>query len=150
MKTQTITKTSIFNASKETVFNELQKLETLQYVAKGFASFTLLNDEKQLLWQPGQVLNFDFYLLGFISFGKHTIKVITFDIDNGVYSEETNKHVPIWNHRIILEESDENKTRYTDEVEIYAGWKTIFVAFWAKLFYTHRQKRWKNLLKENN
>ena len=34
-----VQKTSIFPASRETVFRKLQQLETLQYIAKPFASF---------------------------------------------------------------------------------------------------------------
>lgn len=44
----------------------------------------------------------------------------------------------------------ENTTQYTDEVEINAGWKTIFVYMWANAFYAHRQRKWKRLLSNNN
>ena len=64
-----------------------------------------------------------------------------------IYSKETNIHVPIWNHRIRLEYVDETATRYTDEVEIDAGWKTIFIYLWATIFYKHRQRKWKKLLR---
>ena len=32
--------------------------------------------------------------------------------------------------------------RDTDEVEIQAGWKTVFIWLWARAFYTHRQRKW--------
>ena len=51
-----------------------------------------------------------------------------------------------WNHEIILEELQGNRCRYTDKVDIDAGWKTIFVWMWANCFYTHRQKKWIKLL----
>ncbi len=43
---------------------------------------------------------------------------------------------------------DENHTKYTDQVEIQAGWKTPFIWLWANAFYTHRQRKWFRLLKE--
>lgn len=35
---------------------------------------------------------------------------------------------------------DGNGTKYTDIVDIDAGWKTVFVYLWAVCFYSHRQK----------
>lgn len=34
-----------------------------------------------------------------------------------------------------------------DEIEIKAGWLTIFIWLFVQLFYHHRQRRWKILLK---
>ena len=47
----------------------------------------------------------------------------TVRIEEGILTSETNKHVAVWNHEITLEKLDENTTRYTDIVEIDAGWK---------------------------
>ena len=44
-----------------------------------------------------------------------------------------------------MENFGENEIKYTDEVEIYAGIFTLFTAIWAKLFYKHRQKKWKRI-----
>ena len=38
--------------------------------------------------------------------------------------------------------------KYTDIVEIDAGWKTVFVYLWAVCFYMHRQKKWIKLLRK--
>jgi len=65
-----------------------------------------------------------------------------------IYTNEHNKSVPVWNHGIILEKDCDGHTRYTDVVEIYAGWKTDFVYWWSILFYRHRQRKWLNLLKK--
>lgn len=87
---------------------------------------------------------------GFIPFGTHTINVIRFGSDEGIYTHEGNEHVPTWNHEIILEELSGNKCRYTDKVDIDAGWKTIFIWIWANFFYSHRQRKWIKLLKGKN
>lgn len=55
-------------------------------------------------------------------------------------------YVPTWNHRILLKPLGEKESQYTDVVEIYAGWKTPFVCLWAKIFYSHRHKKWLKLL----
>ena len=65
----------------------------------------------------------------------------------GVSSREGNEHVPVWNHDITLIPLDGNHTKYTDRVEIRAGWKTPFIWLWANAFYAHRQRKWIHLLK---
>ena len=42
---------------------------------------------------------------------------------------------------------DSSHTKYTDKVEILAGWKTPFIWLWANAFYAHRQRKWITLLK---
>ena len=142
-----IIKTSIFPASKEKVFGKLQRLELLQHIAKPYATFTPIG-EKISVWEPGKSSAYKFKLFGIIPFGTHTINVLSFDMDDGIYTHEGNEHVPVWNHRIVLNGLPDNRCIYTDIVEIDAGWKTLFVFLWAKCFYTHRQKRWIKLLKK--
>ncbi|MBR5090525.1 MAG: hypothetical protein IK093_13935, partial [Ruminiclostridium sp.] len=59
-----------------------------------------------------------------------------------------NEHVPIWNHEILLKDMGD-RCEYTDNVEIGAGRKTIFIYIWACLFYRHRQRKWIRMLKKN-
>ncbi len=147
MKYITIKNTSVFPASKEYIFKRLKNFKTLQYIAYPYATFTPVSEEKNIIWKEGTINSFKFRLFGFVPLETHKIKVIRFDMDKGIYTKEGNKFVPIWNHRIILNKLDEDTTRYTDIVEIGAGWKTPFVALWAKMFYTHRQRKWICLLK---
>ena len=143
----TVKKNSVFPAAKDEIFRRLQKLKTLQYIAHPYATFKSVDDTEELTWQKDSAFAFHFKLFALIPFGVHTIKVIQFDIEKGIYTQEGNKHVPVWNHKIILEKIDENTTKYTDIVEIQAGWKTLFVYLWANSFYAHRQRKWKRLLK---
>lgn len=146
----TVKKSSVFPAAKDEIFRRLQKLKTLQYIAHPYATFKSVDDTEELTWQEDSAFAFHFKLFALIPFGVHTIKVIQFDIEKGIYTQEGNKHVPVWNHKIILEKIDENTTKYTDIVEIQAGWKTLFVYLWANSFYAHRQRKWKRLLNKEN
>ncbi len=148
MKTKTIAVTTLLQAGKSEVFRRLQKLETLQYIAAPYATFIPLDGNQDIEWEEGSTFYFRFYLFGIIPFGVHTIHVLYSGEDTGISTEENNKHVPIWNHRIYLESINQETTRYTDEVEIGAGWKTPFVALWAKAFYAHRQRKWRKLFSE--
>ena len=140
-----VQKTSVFPASRETVFRKLQQLKTLQYIAKPFASFEPVGEEMRV-WAVGSTSSYRFKLFGFIPYGTHTIHIIRFDED-GVSSREGNEHVPVWNHDISLVPIDQEHTRYTDRVEIWAGWKTVFIWLWTNAFYAHRQRKWIALLK---
>ena len=142
----TVQKTSVFPASRNAVFQKLQRLETLQAVARPYATFEPVGSA-DAVWTAGGITSCQFRLFGLIPFGTHTIRIVRFDPD-GVSSREGNRHVPVWNHDILLVPIDENHTEYTDRVEIRAGWKTIFIWLWAKAFYAHRQRRWIRLLKE--
>ena len=140
-----VKKTSIFPASKETVFQKLRQLETLQYIARPYATFESVGKAVHT-WTVGSTSSYRFRLFGLIPFGTHTIHIVRFDPD-GVSSREGNEHVPVWNHDIRLIEKDENHTQYTDRVEVHAGWKTAVIWLWANAFYTHRQRRWIRLLR---
>ena len=141
-----VQKTSLFPASKETVFRKLQQLETLQTISRPYAKFEPIG-EAASTWAVGCTSAYRFRLFGVIPYGTHTIHILHFDPD-GVSSREGNEHVPVWNHEIRLIGKDETHTQYTDRVEIYAGWKTPFIWLWASAFYAHRQRKWIRLLQD--
>jgi hypothetical protein len=147
MKTRTVRISSCFPASAETIWEKLQRVETLQYIAAPFASFKSA-DGGSMVWKEGVTARFRLKIFGFLPMGVHTIKVVQFDKTTlSVYTNESNNSVPVWNHRITLMRESAGLTHYSDEVEIYAEWKTPFVYLWSKAFYRHRQKKWLRLLK---
>ena len=111
-----IRKTSVFPASRETVFEKLQELETLQYIARPYATFEPVGPAASV-WTAGSESSFCFRLFGIIPYGIHTIQVVRVD-PGGISSRESNPHVPVWNHDISLVATDERHTEYTDRVEI--------------------------------
>lgn len=150
MTSRIISQTSIFPSSQEVVFNRLKQLRTLQYIAAPLATFAPVDGVNNLTWRAHEQFAFHFKLFGILPLGVHTIQVLEFDEAScQVYTKESNKHVPTWNHRIILKSTSARETQYTDEVEIDAGWKTPFVCLWAKFFYAHRQRKWVKLLRRN-
>ena len=65
-------------------------------------------------------------------------------IDKILRSQESNDLIQIWNHDLIVQKEND-LTKYTDRIDIEAGFLTSFVCIFAKCFYRHRQRRW-NLL----
>ncbi len=147
MKKRILTKTSVFPVNKEIVYNMLKRFDILSRVATPYMKFTPVNQAKDLIWQEGEVYRLKAKLFGFIPIGVHQITVIEFNQNTRIYTNEKDPLVAIWNHEIILKELGSNKTEYTDRVEIYAGWRTIFVYLFAKVFYAHRQKKWVKMLR---
>ena len=141
-----VTKSSVFPASRDAVFEKLQRLETLQTIAKPYATFEPIGAAEQI-WTVGGTSAYRFRLFDVIPFGTHTIHIVRFDPE-GVSSREGNEHVPVWNHDITMNPLDGNHTKYTDRVEIRAGRKTPFIWLWANAFYAHRQRKWIRLLKD--
>ena len=144
-----VSKTSVFPADRHTVFMYLQKLSTLQYIAFPYASFEPAEGDNDTVWKAGETSAYRFRLFGRVPFGTHVITVIHFDEEKGIYTRERNEHVPVWNHEIILEDLTGKRCRYTDRVEISAGWKTPFIWLWANAFYAHRQRKWVKLLERH-
>ncbi len=147
MKTMIVRRTSVFPADRHEVFMRLQRLETLQYVARPYASFGPLRDSADFRWEEGSVSSYRLLLFGFIPFGTHTIHVVRFSEEEGILTHEGNEHVPVWDHEIVLRQTEDGRCEYTDSVRIGAGWKTPFIWLWANCFYAHRQRRWTGLLK---
>ncbi|MBQ8092612.1 MAG: hypothetical protein IJ242_03445, partial [Clostridia bacterium] len=137
---KTVRKTSVFPAKRDIVFSKLKDLSTLQYIAAPYASFMPVNTGQPAVFAVGNTSVYRFRLFGIIPFGTHTIHIERFDPD-GIQNRESNTHVPVWNHKITLKDRGD-LTEYTDEVDIDAGWKTVFIWLWTKAFYAHRQKKW--------
>jgi hypothetical protein len=88
-----VRKSSVFPASRETVFEKLQHLETLRYIAKPYATFEPIG-EAVSTWTVGSTSAYRFRLFGVIPYGTHKIHILRFDRD-GVSSHEGNEYVPV-------------------------------------------------------
>ncbi len=146
-KQKTVTLSSVFPAAAEDVWQRLQQISTLQYIAKPFVIFTPLDQD--LTWLAGREFRFRLFVFGFIPIGIHVIRIEEFSADGG-YRIQTREHdpfMPVWNHLITLEPMGE-KTRYTDHVIMQARCFHGAALLWARLFYRHRQQRWLKLLKK--
>ena len=107
----------------DSVWNNVKTSELLMYVTKGYVKLKPENDAFPKLWQEGDTVS-----------AKTT--------------REWDKGAKVWDHKITLEKSTNNKTLYTDEIVIYGGAMTGFITSFAKRFYKHRQKRWQIVAKE--
>ena len=65
-----VQKSSLFPAPRVTVFRKLQQLETLQLIAKPFATFEPVG-ETVSTWEVGSTSAYRFRLFGLIPYGMH-------------------------------------------------------------------------------
>ena len=127
----TVWRSSVFPAPAEEIFRRFQRLDTLQYIAAPLATFSPTGEtppDGELRWEAGKTFAFRLRLFGVIPLGDHVIRVLEFgDRPYAIFTRESNPSVPTWNHRIEFSALDADRTRYTDDVEIGAGWKTPLI-----------------------
>ena len=144
-----ITICSKLDNSVNKIWDRILNIETLVEICKPMAAFKIITKENIKTWELNIEYTFKLFIYGFIPFGNHKIILETIDTEkNIIKSKERNNIVKIWNHKITIENYGGKITKYTDEVEIYAGIFTLVIAFWGIIFYKHRQKKWKKIAKE--
>jgi len=138
-----------FNCTAKTFWTLIDRPASLQFVTAPILSFRpLAPPTLDKIWAVDKVYEFKLYLFKVLPLGRHQIELVTLDrTTNTIVSNERGTLAPTWNHTIRFEHVAENRIRYTDEIAITAGWRTAFIWLFAQLFYRHRQRRWKMLLK---
>ncbi|WP_344451232.1 hypothetical protein [Actinocorallia aurantiaca] len=71
-------------------------------------------------------------------------------LDEAARSMRTREHggpVRTWNHTLRVEPLSEDSCRYSDTVDIDAGRLTPLVTAFAEVFYGHRHRRWRKLVR---
>lgn len=89
------------------------------------------------------------YLFGLVPLGWQAI-VISFPEHDGGFCLRDNGFSPLisrWDHVITIEPEGEG-TRYRDRVVIEAGLLTPLIWMFAQVFYRHRQRRWRGLVRQ--
>jgi hypothetical protein len=94
-------------------------------------------------WSQGDTFQVRLSTLGIIPLGEHTIHVQAVDREKGeIRSIESGRLIRALNHTIQVEPYGRNLTLYTDDVRIFAGLFTPFLAWGVRFFYRYRQSRW--------
>jgi len=132
------------------LWDQISRQQSLQFVASPLLKFDAVEPGAfDGEWEVGRDYQLQLYLLGLIPLGGHTIRLTRIDRDhNTIQSRESGLLVRVWNHTICFQEITPGVVHYTDEIQIQAGWLTPFIWAFAHLFYRHRQRRWKRLLKQ--
>ncbi len=140
--------TTYLDAPPERVWAEVRTSRLLAYVAKGFIRFKpLKGDVFPETWEPGEYRAWMF-LFGWLPIGWQAIRIEIPESQGPVYRLRDNGYSPLirrWDHWITLE-AEGPGTLYTDRLDLDAGLLTWPVALFARIFYAHRQRRWRRLV----
>jgi hypothetical protein len=141
---------TVLDCTETQFWDRILKPESLQFVAAPLLCFEpLVAGELAGEWIVDKTYVVRLSFLGFLPLGQHRIKIVTIDrATNTIESQESGSLARVWNHTMRFYPIGAGQLRYTDEIEIKAGMLTIFIWAFAHLFYRHRQRRWKELLKQ--
>lgn len=131
---------------------EIKTTRLLQHVAHPVLSFEPVKPKLfPRAWKEGRYL-VGLKLFGFIPAGKQWINIsfpkASSPQGRQAYQVRDNGSGALaakWDHLITLAETEDGKTRYTDQVDIQASLLTPIIWLFAQYFYRHRQRRWRRL-----
>ena len=127
---------------------ELIKQNTISIV-KPFANISFLKENQDSeFWKEGFNYELDIKPFGLFNiWGIHHIQVLSIDRQKTeIITIEKNNICKIWNHKLTFKKVSENKTEYTDEVTLYAGWLTVLLSYFLIYSYKKRHQNWNKLL----
>lgn len=138
---------SVFDCSPELVWKEVQTSRLLSHVLKPLVRFAPWpGTEFPANWEAGGMVRGKMYAFGFIPLGTHAVHFERIDATRRqIQTREYSALFQQFDHRISVEETADRQTRYSDTIEIYAGWTTIFAAFFTWCLFQYRRWRWKSV-----
>jgi hypothetical protein len=142
---------TILDAPFERVREEVGKSSLLTHVAAPVITFSPIDPPAfPQVWSDGRYL-VAMRFFGVLPVGQQWIAISHPAVDGqGVYCIRDNGAGQLarrWDHHITLRKRQDGRTDYQDDVHIEAGLLTPFVAAFAAMFYRHRQRRWRALVR---
>lgn len=138
--------TTYLPCSPDEAWQRVQTSALLHHIAAPMLRFVPAGEPFPERWLPGSYRT-GMLAFGVLPMGEQTIGIEIPPADGERRVLRDNGHGQLirrWDHWIFIEPEGEG-TRYTDRVDIDAGLLTPFVALFARVFYGHRQKRWRAL-----
>ncbi|MAT42710.1 MAG: hypothetical protein CL609_10235 [Anaerolineaceae bacterium] len=144
--------TTFLDCSKERVWQEVQTVRLLAYIAAPMVIFEPLQPTRfPEIWGEA-CYQVRMKIFGRFSFGRHWIVISkplaatgAFQLRDNGYGDRISK----WDHWITIQDEPIGKTRLTNDVNIEAGLLTPIVWLFSQAFYRHRQRRWRILVTKN-
>jgi hypothetical protein len=127
----------------ERAYELAQRTATVQHVLWPWFTVTPTTIIPDTIAQ-GAHISLDLRLLGLVPMWRHDIYIHRF-MPEEIVSHEHGGPVTTWNHRLTFVPTSTKTCRYTDAVEIRAGFLTPLAALLAALMYRYRQARWRAL-----
>ena len=137
-----------FDIPADEAWNILKQKNTFLYITRGFLGFAG-NRAWPETFSAGQEIRTRLIFFHILPAWKHVLRVVRMDDQaRELYSNEMGGTIRVWNHLIKIEPESDARCRYTDQIDIRAGWMTLGVWLYAHVFYRYRQSRWKRLIRQ--
>lgn len=141
---------TVLDCSAERAFAEASKPSLLLHVAAPIIRFRPLQPATfPARWTEGRQL-VALHLFGLLPIGTQWVGIEYPAARSGEYRIRDNGAGQLarrWDHLVLIRARPDGRCAYRDEVEVEAGWLTPLVALFARLFYAHRQRRWRRLVR---
>ena len=129
-------------------WSRVQTSALLLHVAAPLIRFTPKGGTRfPATWAPGEYRAW-MWLFGIIPAGWQAVVISEPAPQGETRFIRDNGYGPLirrWDHWIAISPGANGTTRYSDRVEIEAGLLTPLIAGFARVFYAHRQRRWRKL-----
>lgn len=97
-------------------------------------------------WTVGPKIQTRPRMLGVLPLGDWNLRFERIDADaREIQTRESGATIARWDHRIRIRPAGHGRCRYSDEIEVEAGWRTPFVWLFAHFLYRYRQWRWRRV-----
>jgi hypothetical protein len=140
---------SDFNHNIHTFFEqELIKQNTLDVVNPLAKIRFIKQNTGSTFWLQGFDYELEIKPFGLFNiWGIHHIHIVNIDKQaTTITTIEKNNICKVWNHSLTFKKINENKTKYTDQVLLYAGFLTNLISMFLAFSYKKRHKNWHKLL----
>lgn len=144
----TVTLSTRLDCTADETWERVRTAALLLHVAAPLIRFTPKGDTRfPQKWAPGEYRAW-MWLFGVIPIGWQAVVISEPPPDGATRFIRDNGYGPLirrWDHWIAIAPGEGGTTHYTDQVTIEAGLLTPLVAGFARVFYAHRQRRWRAL-----
>jgi hypothetical protein len=142
-----VTVSTTLLAPADVVWDVVQAPEAFRYVTRGLVSFPAADGVST--WQEGETVSGPLRLFGVLPVSRHHITLTELDpVRRRLRTHEHGGLIRAWIHDIEVDDHPSGRSdrcRYTDRIDIDAGWATVGVAAFARVFYRIRQSRWRRV-----
>ena len=145
----TVDLSTVLDAPPERVWDELNRPALLCHVARPLVAFAPLDPPAFPERWAERAYRVRLRLFGLVPIGWQVVGIERPAEQGRVRSlrdDGRSAMIRRWDHRMTVEPLPDGRTRYTDHLEIEAGVLTPAAWAFARLFYAHRQRRWRALV----
>lgn len=139
------------DCTPDEAFAQVQRSALVDHVAAPLIRFAPRGRPFPETWEPGEYQAW-MLLFGVLPLGWQAVVISLPEPSGEVRFLRDNGYSPLirqWDHWIAIgPDPSGTGTRYIDKVTIDAGILTPVVAAFARVFYAHRQRRWRALVRD--